>query len=163
MDDVDPGVNTGRMKVTVRPTTAQDPVLDEIGDLFNDYRAHYGHPGLSEITHRWLREQLAERRLQLVVAMVGDRAGGFITTTVVPASLTLRTFWLIRDLYVAPEHRRNGVARALLQHVIEAARASGAHRLSLQTETGNAVALQLYASAGFQPVAGLQLLNLKLT
>lgn len=147
----------------VRPTTAQDPLFDEIGDLFNDYRAHYGHPGSSEVTHRWLREQIAERRLQLVVAIVGDRADGFITTTVVPASLTLRTFWLIRDLYVDPAQRRSGVARALLQYVIDAARASGAHRLSLQTETGNTAALRLYASAGFESVTGLEPLNLKLT
>jgi GNAT superfamily N-acetyltransferase len=151
------------MKVIVRPTTAQDPVSDEIGDVFDDYRAHYGHPGSREVTHRWLHEQLTERRLQLVVAMVGDRAGGFITTTVAPASLTLRTFWLIRDLYVDPAHRRSGVARALLQYVIDAARASGAHRLSLQTETGNAAALRLYASAGFESVTGLELLNLKFT
>ncbi|MEV0403761.1 GNAT family N-acetyltransferase [Actinoallomurus sp. NPDC050550] len=159
MDDTG-GMN---MKVIVRSATAQDSALDEIGDLFNDYRAHYGHPGSSEATRRWLRDQLTERRLQLAVAVVGGRGAGFITTTVVPASQTLRTFWLIRDLYVSPEHRRSGVARALLQHVIEAARADGAHRLSLQTETANTAALRLYASAGFESVTGLQLLNLKLT
>jgi hypothetical protein len=34
--------------------------------------------------------------------------------------------------------------------------------LSLQTETDNASALALYAEAGFQPVDGLELLNLAL-
>ena len=81
----------------------------------------------------------------------------------VPASQTLRTVWLIRDLYVDPVHRRSGVARALLQHVTDAASADGAHRLSLQTETANTAALRLYASAGFESVTGLELLNLKLT
>jgi hypothetical protein len=45
--------------------------------------------------------------------MVGGRGAGFITTMLVPASQTLRTFWLIRDVYVDPKHRRSAVARAL--------------------------------------------------
>ena len=68
---------------------------------------------------------------------------------VVPAALTLRTVWLVRDLYVKPSARRRGVARALLTAVEEEARASGAHRLSLQTETANVRASELYARTGF--------------
>jgi ribosomal protein S18 acetylase RimI-like enzyme len=78
---------------------------------------------------------------------------------VVPASLTLRTVWLVRDLYVDPDARRTGLARALLDHVADAARAEGAHRLSLQTEPTNTRALDLYAKAGFQPVTDIALLN----
>lgn len=149
--------------VEVRQTTARDPAFDDVCDLFNAYRAHYGCPGSRELTRRWLEEQLEEQRLQVATAVLDHRALGFITTTVVPASLTLRTAWLIRDLYVDPAHRRGGIARALLQHVIDGARASGAHRLSLHTETGNTAALTLYTAAGFQPVTGLVLLNLMFT
>src|SRR2546423_10479973 len=84
------------------------------------------------------------------------------SATVIPASLTLGTAWLIRDLYVGPIHRRGGIARALLHHVIDNARANGAHRVSLQTETENTQALTLYTAIGFQPVTGLQILNLPL-
>ena len=79
-----------------------------------------------------------------------------------PASLMLGTAWSIRDLYVAPKHRRTGVANALVQHIVHNARSFGAHRLSLQTETDNLPALALYTDIGFQPVTGLQLLNLTL-
>ena len=79
-----------------------------------------------------------------------------------PASLMLGTAWVIRDLYVAPQYRRSGIARALLQHVVGHARAAGAYRVSLQTEAGNTPALRLYTAAGFQAVDGLQLLNLTL-
>ncbi|MFI2714281.1 GNAT family N-acetyltransferase [Micromonospora sp. NPDC018662] len=68
----------------------------------------------------------------------------------------------MRDLYVAPHHRRSGIANALLQHIIHHARAAGARRVSLQTETDNVPALTLYTDAGFQPVTGLELLNLNL-
>jgi ribosomal protein S18 acetylase RimI-like enzyme len=79
-----------------------------------------------------------------------------------PASLALGTAWSIRDLYVAPAYRRMGIAGVLLQQVIDDAREAGAHRVSLQTETGNTPALTLYAAAGFQPVTGLELLSVDL-
>lgn len=142
------------MTVTVRPVDD----AGEVCELFHAYRAHYGHDGPVAETRAWL----AEGHLRIAVATADGRAAGFVTTTVVPASLTLRAFWLVRDLYVAPEHRRSGVGTALLRHVIDAARAAGALRLSLQTETGNTAALALYEAAGFGPVAGLESLTLTL-
>jgi ribosomal protein S18 acetylase RimI-like enzyme len=78
---------------------------------------------------------------------------------VVPAALTLRTVWLVRDLYVAPEARRHGVARALLAHVAEDARSAGAHRLSLQTETANTHAIELYARNGFDVLTDVAVMD----
>jgi len=54
------------------------------------------------------------------------------------------------------------LARVLVQHVVGEARAAGAGRVSVQTETDNHPALGLYAAAGFQPVSGLEVLNLSL-
>jgi ribosomal protein S18 acetylase RimI-like enzyme len=100
--------------------------------------------------------------MMIVAAIQAGQARGFITTTVTPASLMLGTAWSIRDLYVAPQCRRSGIARALLQYVVDGARAVGAYRVSLQTEAGNTAALGLYMAAGFQPVSGLELLSLPL-
>ncbi len=100
--------------------------------------------------------------MKIAAAVHPDQVCGFITSTVMPASLMLGTAWSIRDLYVAPQHRCSGVARTLLQRVIDDARVAGAYRVSLQTETDNTPALTLYAAAGFQAVTGLELLNLTL-
>ena len=85
----------------------------------------------------------------ITAALRSGRACGFIAASVMPASLSLGTAWSIRDLYVAPAHRRTGIARVLLQQAIDDARKAGAHRVSLQTETGNTPALTLYTGAGF--------------
>jgi [ribosomal protein S18]-alanine N-acetyltransferase len=53
------------------------------------------------------------------------------------------------DLAVAPEARRGGVGRALLDTVIGEARAGDARLLLLEVRAGNAPALALYRSAGF--------------
>ena len=98
----------------------------------------------------------------ITAALRAGRACGFIAASVMPASLALGTAWSVRDLYVAPPHRRMGIARVLLRQVIDDARQAGAHRVSLQTETGNTAALTLYTAAGFRPVTGLELLSVDL-
>lgn len=130
--------------------------------MFDDYRVHYGLSPSPQVTRDWLDDQLAQHRLTLVAAICAGQACGFITTMIMPASLMLGTAWSIRDLYVASQRRRGGIARALLQHVIDSARAAGAYRVSLQTEAGNTPAIRLYTAAGFQPVSGLELLSLTL-
>lgn len=135
----------------------------QVAALFDEYRAHYGRPPSPQATYDWLHGQLEGYRMTIAAAIRAGQACGFITATVMPASLMLGIAWSIRDLYVAPQRRRNGIARALLQHVVDHARAAGAYRVSLQTEAGNTPALRLYTAAGFQAVDGLKLLNLTLT
>jgi ribosomal protein S18 acetylase RimI-like enzyme len=137
-------------------------VFDQVAALFDAYRVHYGQPPSPVSTGSWLREQLAQHRFAAAAAIRADRVCGLITVAIMPASLMLGTAWSIRDLYVAPHQRRTGIANALLHHIIHSARAAGALRVSLHTETDNISALTLYTTIGFKPVAGLELLNLPL-
>jgi ribosomal protein S18 acetylase RimI-like enzyme len=146
----------------VVPVTASHPAFRQVTALFDDYRTHYGQLPSPQLTSDWLHRQLAQHRITISAAIQAGQARGFITSTVMPASLMLGTAWSIRDLYIAPEYRRRGIARTLLQHVISEARAAGAYRVSLQSEVGNTPALALYAAVGFQPVNGLALLSLTL-
>lgn len=52
----------------------------------------------------------------------------------------------------APDHRRRGVARALLDGACRAARGHGARRLFLEVRASNAPAQALYRDAGFVEV-----------
>lgn len=56
---------------------------------------------------------------------------------------------LIAGMYVAPDSRGRGVARALLDEVLVRARASGVRRLHLTVVTGQKAAVHLYKSLGF--------------
>jgi ribosomal protein S18 acetylase RimI-like enzyme len=58
-------------------------------------------------------------------------------------------FWWIQSVYVPPEARRQGVYRALHQHVQLAARATpGVCGLRLYVETSNATAQSVYRAMG---------------
>jgi putative acetyltransferase len=57
----------------------------------------------------------------------------------------------LKSMRTHPDHLRKGVGRAILEHIIEAARAHGLRRLSLETGSGPAfeAALALYRNRGF--------------
>lgn len=57
----------------------------------------------------------------------------------------------IHDIAVAPEHRRKGVASALLSHLLSAA--GDARRLRLEVRASNSAARAFYAKHGFKEVA----------
>jgi ribosomal protein S18 acetylase RimI-like enzyme len=87
---------------------------------------------------------------------------GFAAIHQIPASLRLGRFWHLRDLFADPAMRRQGIARQLVETVREAATDAGALRLSLQTESTNAAALELYRRCGFAINADLSTLSLDL-
>lgn len=58
----------------------------------------------------------------------------------------------VYQVWVAPEHRGRGVGQALLDAMIEWARAAGARQISLEATCGNTPAMRLYTRAGFLPV-----------
>ncbi len=69
------------------------------------------------------------------------------------------SFWIVLDelhinnLAVLPEHRRAGVASALLDRVLADAAARGARRAALEVRASNGAALQLYDRFGFRTTA----------
>ena len=59
----------------------------------------------------------------------------------------------VLSLAVDPVAQRRGVGRALLDELLDQARAWGADRVLLEVEEANAAAIALYTTAGFTPVS----------
>jgi len=76
-----------------------------------------------------------------------------------PAELLgLAIFWIVHDevhvlnVATAPQHRRRGVARAVMDEVLARGKARRCTLATLEVRRGNEGALQLYRSLGFRPV-----------
>ena len=160
----DASVPTDTLRVTTCDT---DETLAAASGLFNQYRHHYGEPPDDDgRTLGWLTDTVQSHLFTVHTASVDSPADarpiGLATAHAIPASLVMGRFWQLRDLYVLPRARRQGVAAALVSAVRDAALAAGATRLSLVTEPDNHAALGLYRNLGFRPVEGLASLNLDL-
>ncbi|MDE2199943.1 MAG: GNAT family N-acetyltransferase [Rhodospirillales bacterium] len=75
-----------------------------------------------------------------------DPAGGFLLARVAADEAEILT------VAVAPEARRKGLARALLEAAAGTAASRGARRLFLEVATTNAAARALYAGCGFAEI-----------
>ena len=88
--------------MTVVQLTVAHPWFTDGAALFDEYRQHYGANPAPEAVESWMRDQILTDRMRLYAAVPDGRARGICAVSVVPASLTLRTVWLVRDLYVVP-------------------------------------------------------------
>jgi ribosomal protein S18 acetylase RimI-like enzyme len=82
----------------------------------------------------------------------GKPVGVLLANQIVSVEAGGESLW-IEELYVIPEARRAGVARAILTHVLEEARRRGLRALDLEVVRTQAAALALYRAAGFREVA----------
>lgn len=124
-----------------------------VAPLFAAYREFYAKPdGDSVRCEVFLRERLAKNESVVFIARV-QRDGraivaGFAQLYPTFTSVGLARVWHMNDLFVAPEFRRRGVAKALTLHAIAFARQDGAARFTLETQHHNAGARALYEHLG---------------
>lgn len=78
------------------------------------------------------------------------KAVGFAQMMPKLSSTNMRRNWVLNDLFVVPEHRREGVATALMNECLAFAKRTGAAKMSLKTQTSNAAARALYEREGWE-------------
>jgi ribosomal protein S18 acetylase RimI-like enzyme len=133
---------------TVRRITATD--ADRVAPLFDAYRQFYGCAPDPDAARHFLRERLDRGESVVFVAELDGKAVGFVQLYPTFTSIGARPAWILNDLYVTPEARRQGVGRALMDAAKAMAEESGAAWLELATAMDNAKAQALYRSCGYK-------------
>lgn len=134
--------------VTVRLAGAQD--LDQLADLFDQYRQFYECPPDLTAAENWIAENLEQGRSTIFVADNGAGLLGFTQLYPALCSVDLVEYYVVYDLYVIKAARRQGVARALMNAASEWAKAQGAARLDLETARDNVSGQALYRDLGYE-------------
>jgi len=88
-------------------------------------------------------------RGEVVALLGGEGPDGFVQLRLRNSHYTGEPDAYVEELYVVPERRGEGLGRALLEAVMEAARERGATHIDLTTSEADTEALGLYQSAGF--------------
>lgn len=160
------------MAFTIRAVRPEE--LETVGELTVRAYVDGGHLDGSESYASALRDA-ADRAesAELLVAVEGDKVLGSVTI----ARPGERYFEIgepgemeFRMLGVVPEAAGQGIGRALVQAVVDRARAEGRRRIVLSTQSSMTTAHRLYRSFGFRrtperdwsPVPGIDLLTFAL-
>ncbi len=133
----------------IRRAAPADAAL--LAPLFDAYRQFYGLAPDLALSRRYLSERLGREESVVLVAEAADGAAlGFVQMYPTFSSLRAARVFVLYDLFVAPQARRHGVARRLMESAVAEARACGAVALTLQTARTNVAAQRLYESLGWR-------------
>lgn len=131
--------------------------LGTIAPLFDAYLQFYKLPSNEEAARRFLHARLVRGDAVIFLAFAEDStqkhtraALGFTLLYPTWSSLSQRRWWNLNDLYVVPEARKRGVARALMERARRLAEETGASGLGLETAQDNFPAQKLYEQLGWK-------------
>ncbi len=140
--------------IEIRPFAAED--AKAVRTLFIDVNRALAPADMADAFEGYIKRSLAEE-MDRVADYYAEKRGGFWVAT---GNGLLGMFGLepsekgmeLRRMYVAPEARRRGVARLMLQRAEDECRRFGADRLDLSTSELQPAALAFYLSARYQLV-----------
>lgn len=120
----------------------------DVARLLHDFNTEYDQPTppVAELASR-IRELLSSG--SIVVLLAGEPpALGLALFRIRPSLRSKANDVYLEELYVAPERRREGYGRALLEAAMAVARESGADHFELTTGKDDIEARRLYESCG---------------
>jgi len=127
----------------IRPVASVDH--DAWRALFSAYGVFYETefpPEVLDGVWAWLMD--ADHEVSALVAEVDGALVGFAHLRGLRDTFTAGPAWSLDDLYVAPEHRGAGIARALIAACTAAAHAAGGGTVRWITASDNRTAQRLY-------------------
>ena len=133
---------------TVRLAEARD--LDQLAELFDQYRQFYECPPDLGAAKNWIAENLERRRSTIFAADNGAQLLGFAQLYPALCSVDLVNYFVLYDLYVIEAERRQSIARTLMNAASEWAKTQGAARLDLETAKDNYPGQALYRDLGYE-------------
>ena len=135
------------MTICVRPATPAD--ADALARMLADFD---GGP----VTGKQVaaRMQACQAFLATFLGEVDGQVAGFACLRLLPQLQDEAPYAEVTDIYVDPAFRRQGVARALLEHIDGVAQAAGAPNIILTTDFENDVAQATYKACGYALGAG---------
>ena len=125
--------------------------LDQLTPMFIKYRELFGQVAYPESSRKFLSTRISRKESVIYLAMPDDeeRILGFCQLYPSYSSLSLKRVWILNDIYVCEEARRQLVADHLIQAAKKMAKETQAIRMRVSSSINNDVAHKLYESLGF--------------
>lgn len=118
--------------------------------LFNQYRIFYGKHSDLGMAKAFIDARLENNESVIFVALVDDKPIGFTQLYPKYSSARLTKNWILNDLFVDLNHRKQGIGEALIKTAMDFAKKQGATFVQLETAVDNFTAQSLYETIGFK-------------
>lgn len=123
---------------------------ERVAFLFDAYRQFYKQKSDLARARAFLSERLERDESVIFLALAGGKAVGFVQLYPCFSSTAMKRMWILNDLFVTPEARRGGAAKALMERARQWALETKADGLWLETAVDNHPAQRLYESLGWK-------------
>lgn len=131
----------------VRKATVDD--LNQLAVLFDEYRQFYGASSNLNLSQQFLKQRFENQESVIFIHIKDEVFTGFILLYLGFSSVACSTYYILDDVYVTPQFRRQGSAKQLIDTAILFARNENALRISLETQKTNRESHRLYEAMGF--------------
>ncbi|WP_413282903.1 GNAT family N-acetyltransferase [Vibrio sp. MA40-2] len=138
--------------------------LELITPLFDSYRVFYGQVSDLSVAREFIKARVENEQSIIFLAIDNnDKSVGFTQLYPSFSSVSVARTWILNDLYVVEEARKQGVAKMLMNAARELAVNDKVKGLVLETAADNITAQCLYESLGYEKELGIYhyFLNLK--
>ena len=140
-------MGTGRSEIRVVRADLDD--LDALVPLFDAYRQFYERPADPEGARTFIADRIKRGESVIFLAVAERTVVGFTQLYPSFSSVSMQRLWILNDLFVAPDARKSGAGRALLERAERWATETGAKGLTLTTQLTNVTAQRLYEACGW--------------
>ena len=126
-------------------------------DLFNKYRVFYKQESDKKLASKFISDRLKKSESIIFVALIPDNGqiipAGFTQLYPKYSSVRATKNWILNDLYVDAEFRKQGIGESLVKAAMEFAKGRDANFVQLETAKDNYTAQKLYEAMGFKKQA----------
>lgn len=134
--------------ITIRQAVLAD--VEILVLLLDEYRQFEGCATDTAAAREFLLARFNHSESALFIAFAGDDPVGFAQLFPMFSSVSLARTFVLNDLFVRQRARGRGVARKLMESVLEYARTLGAVEVSLVAAIANTVAQAVYEATGWK-------------
>lgn len=121
--------------------------------LFNQYRIFYKQFSDMGMAKAFIEERLQQNESIIFVAMDGEEPIGFTQLYPKYSSVRMIKNWILNDLFVASDYRKQGIGEQLIKTAMDFAKKQGSAFVQLETAVDNYTAQSLYEAIGFEKQA----------
>ncbi|HEY0244967.1 MAG TPA: GNAT family N-acetyltransferase [Mucilaginibacter sp.] len=141
------GLTANDLNISIKRIAVNE--VQFVVNLFDSYRVFYKKQSDLGLAERFLKDRLANNESVIFVAFIDETPVAFTQLYPKYSSANAIKNWILNDLFVNEQYRKQGIGKQLIDTAIDFAKNNDAKYVQLETAIDNYNAQHLYEAIGF--------------